>query len=367
MNKLNQKKLRVLYVLANYPQLSQTYIKNEIEAVLPYCDIEIVTLIGADSKTLKGKPYTGYKNHQPYSIERNFKRIVEKIKDFSPDVLHSHWINMAPLMTRLSSKTGIPYTIRAHSFDVLNQGGAQNHLIHLYNWFQNLPQFRGFKPDHVAKQINSKHCLGILSFPFTRPILESAGINPRKITECFPVVAYQKFLDRSKNGNRIMNIGACIPKKRMEDFIDLAKRLPELDFDLYSIGYQTQKIIDYNEKYDNPVNIISTLEPEVMPSEYKKHKWLVYTADRAFNTVGWPMAVAEAQASGVGVCLPNIRSDLKEYIGEAGYLYNSIQEVEKIISGDVPNEILERGFEQASKSDITVHVKLLMNLWTDRT
>ena len=37
------------------------------------------------------------------------------------------------------------------------------------------------------------------------------------------------------------------------------------------------------------------------------------------------MAIAEAQADGVGVCIPNIRPDIKEYVGEAGLIYDSIE------------------------------------------
>ena len=37
------------------------------------------------------------------------------------------------------------------------------------------------------------------------------------------------------------------------------------------------------------------------------------------------MAIAEAQAAGVGVCMPNIRPDIKEYVGEAGFVYDSIE------------------------------------------
>lgn len=366
MSNIKDKKLKVLYVLANYPQLSQTYIKNEIDTLANQYEIKIVALSGP-SLTTKKQPYTTYMNHQPYSLETRASQIIEIIKDFRPDVLHSHWLNMAPLVAILSRKTNVPYTIRAHSFDSLGHNDSTNYLKYLYNWLRNWPQFRGFKPQHIAIHINSENCLGVLTFPFTRPLLENAGISSRKIIECFPVIAYKQFLDKSPNGKRIMNVGACIPKKRMEDFIDLACKDRSRKFDLYSIGYETQRIVDYNNKKGNPVDILSVLEPEDMPREYKKHQWLVYTADKAFNTVGWPMAVAEAQASGVGVCLPNIRPDLQEYLGGAGYLYDSIDQVAEIIRNDVPDEIRELGFEQARKSDIESHIHLLTDLWTNGT
>jgi hypothetical protein len=113
----------------------------------------------------------------------------------------------------------------------------------------------------------------------------------------------------------------------------------------------------------DPVTIVPPVEPEHMLAEYKKHGWLVYTACRKTNTVGWPLAVAEAQAAGVGVCLPNLRPDLRDYLGGAGFLYDSIEEVRDIIAKPYPEEMRRAGFEQAKKSDVFRHGRLLLDLW----
>ena len=87
------------------------------------------------------------------------------------------------------------------------------------------------------------------------------------------------------------------------------------------------------------------IEPEEMPGEYKKHRWLVYTASRGIGTVGWPMAIAKAQASGAGV------------------LFNSVNEVAEIISKPFPEELREMGFKHGKKSDVFEHKAILTNLW----
>ena len=105
--------------------------------------------------------------------------------------------------------------------------------------------------------------------------------------------------------------------------------------------------------------------PHEMPKEYKRHQWLVYTGlvDQK-SDLGWSMAVAEAQASGVGVCYPNIRSDLADYVGDgAGHIYDSIEEVREIVRNPVPDDMREKGFAQAKKSDINVHKKTLTDIW----
>jgi hypothetical protein len=160
-----------------------------------------------------------------------------------------------------------------------------------------------------------------------------------------------------------MNVGACLPKKRMEDFLALAAAVPGRRFDLYALGYRSREIDKRNVEMGEPVHIVPPVEPEEMLAEYKKHAWLVYTADSERGAVGWPMAVAEAQAAGVGVCFPNLRPDLREYVGDAGFLYDSISEVADIIARPFPEEMRRKGFEQAKKSDVALHKTILTDLW----
>lgn len=179
-------------------------------------------------------------------------------------------------------------------------------------------------------------------------------------------MAWHRFHDRSANGEAVMNTGACLPKKKMEDFIELAAMTRDMKFNLYPLGFDVDKVSALNDSKGHPVEIMSPLHPNEMPFEYKKHRWLVYTASREKGTVGWPVSVAEAQASGVGACVPNLRPDLKQYVGEAGYVYESLAEARDIITKPFPEEKREMGFEHARKSDIGRHKEILTRLW-DRT
>jgi len=129
------------------------------------------------------------------------------------------------------------------------------------------------------------------------------------------------------------------------------------------MGYRSRDIDKLNETMGHPVNVVPSVEPDQMLQEYKKHEWLVYTASRDPGTVGWSLAVAEAQAAGVGVCFPRLRPDLNEYVGSAGYLYDSIDEVAEIINKPFPEEKRRRGFEHARRSDVARHKELLITLW----
>lgn len=343
-------KPRIMYILQEYPQISQTYIKCEIDALKDDYDIKVVSMV---------EPDIPYKNHMPYKFITDPGRIREEIEEFRPHVLHSHWLFLALTLGELSEQTGVPFTIRTHSFDSIPKKKVS--LFSPIRWFgkNNMPR-RTLKSIPI---INDDNCLGILAFPFVKPMLEKAGVKSAKIHESYPVVNYGIFHDTSPNGDAVMNIGACSPKKKMEDFLSLAKKMPEREFNLYAMGYQVDKMHSMNESMGNPVNVIPAIEPDEMPREYKKHNWLVYTACFERATVGWPMAVAEAQAAGLGVCLPNIRPDLREYVGEAGYIYDSIDEVPDIISKPYPEELRQIGFEHAKKSDINEHKVILTDLW----
>jgi hypothetical protein len=338
-----------MYILKNYPQISETYIKTEIEAVREVCDVRIIATKRANMPA---------KNHEPYRYTEDLGVICEAIEEFQPDVLHSHWFHSVKVLGKLARKTGVPFTVRGHSFDSI--------------WPEDESPFRHFpllsmfaQPSHIRraiKFIEDDFCLGLLTLPFARPRLERAGFPSAKLVNCFPVVNFKRFFDPQPNGSAIMNVGACIPKKRMEDFVELALRAPELEFNLYALGYKVAELQQFASARQSPVRFIPPVELEEMPAEYKKHRWLVYTAAPGGN-VGWPLAIAEAQASGVGVCMANIRPDLREYAGSMAFLYESLDEVVKVIRQPVPEEVRQSGFEQAKKSDVFQHRSLLFRLW----
>lgn len=343
------RRFRVMYILKNYPQISETYIKTEIEAVREVCDVHIIATKRANMPA---------KNHEPYRYTEDLGVICEAIEEFQPDVLHSHWFHSVKVLGKLARKTGVPFTVRGHSFDSI--------------WPEDESPFRHFpllsmfaQPSHIRraiKFIEDDFCLGLLTLPFARRRLERAGFPSAKLVNCFPVVNFKRFFDPQPNGSAIMNVGACIPKKRMEDFVELALRAPELEFNLYALGYKVAELQQFASARQSPVHFIPPVELEEMPAEYKKHRWLVYTAAPGGN-VGWPLAIAEAQASGVGVCMAKIRPDLREYAGPMAFLYESLDEVVKVIRQPVPEEVRQSGFEQAKKSDVFQHRSLLFRLW----
>lgn len=328
--------MKILFVVQEYPQISETYIKTEIEKLSESHEIEIIAL------SISDLPYRNRFPHIQLS-QSNQKNVVSYIKNFAPDIIHGHYLTTVPSLFKLAELLNIPFTVRSHSFDMLEKS------------YEQLQAFSAF--------LNHTLCLGMLVFPFLRPRLEAAGILPQKIVECFPVVNHRLFDDRSENGNQVMNLGAALPKKNMEDFLRLSTLMPEKTFNLYALGYKTEELKKTNDTLGGRVNFIPPIEPDDMLKHYKQHEWLVYTASSVVNKVGWPLAVAEAQAAGVGVCMQNVRPDLAEYVGDAGFLFKTIEEAAEIITKPFPADRREKGFELSKRSDISNHISCLTNLW----
>lgn len=329
-------------ILRGYPSIAQTYMTVEVDAVRNDYDLRIVNFeIPANIPV---------KKHHPFIEVDRPEGIRETIQEFKPQVIHTHYVHMTPMVAQLAEAAGIPFTTRTHSYETFD-------YVRKPSLPPPLNVFRGF-----ARSVNTDSCLGVLVLPFLRPHLERMGVRSDKLIDYNPGIHFKKFYDASPNGDAILNVGACVPKKKMKDFVELGQWVKK-PLNLYAVGHNAAALRKYNEELGSPVHIPDPAQPEEMPGIYKRHAWMVYTGCPKINTVGWPMAVSEAQASGCGVCFPNLRPDLKDYIGEAGFLYDSIREVPDLISKPFPQELRAKGFEQARKFDVEVTIKLLTNLW----
>jgi hypothetical protein len=343
---------KVMYLLSDYPALSETYIRTEIDAIARDHDVAIVARYEAN---------VPYRDHLPYTVERDRDAVCELVEDFRPDVLHTHWLVEAPMVHYVGTRTGVPFTVRTHSFDML-WGGRRSAVFNAVPGrmaaFAAPPQVRS-----AAQLLSDELCLGVIAFPFTWTRLRKLGVPDEKLRACYPVVNVRRFHDRSPNGDGVMDCGPAMRKKAMDDFLDLAEVVPERPFTLYAIDWDVDALEARNAKLHNPARIPGPIDHAEMPAEYKKQHWLVKTADAQHRTVAWPVSVAEAQASGVGVCMANLGSDLKEYVGPGGFLYDSIADARDIVAKPFPDELREASFEHAKKSDIETHRSVLTDLW----
>lgn len=334
-------KLRVLYLIQEYPQLSQTYVHEEVESLKNDYDIKILTW---------KRPNLLRKDPHPYEFIERPDQFLAKALAFKPHIMHSHYFHQIEVLEGMARQLRVPYTLRTHSFDILKP--------------------RQEKLAHLAKITHSPYCLRVLCFPDFKERLLRLGIPEDKLFSSWPVVNCKFFFNPEKPApkHKIMNVGAALDKKNYKGFIDLASLMQESgnEFNLYVMGYEKDKLVAYNESKGNPVKTITSVEYREMPAVYRAHDWLVYTGDPSLNTIGLPMAVAEAQSSGIGVCLqemPGRKEALLDYLGGAGFLFKTVEELPEILSKPYPDEMRLKGLENAKKSDINVHKVLLTEVW----
>ncbi len=344
-------KRKVVYLLFHYPSITEGYIESEIHAIAHEYDVLVIAV----DRNPTG--VTLYNNHSEYRYIYDDDDIVEAIKQFGANVVHAHRLFMLPRIAKICHRLDLPYTVRSHAHDAIPSKDPR-----VSEWMNEAPKV-------LPTLTSCSLCRGILAFPFARRNLENWGVKPRKIFDCYPVIDFQRFYDPSPNGTTVVNSGSYMPKKNMEDFLRLGKMMPDKNFKLYALSsrmHSIENLRSINLAMNSPVTIMSPVQPENMPREWKQAEWMVYTADREFANVGWPVSIAEAQAAGVGVCVPNIRPDIPDYVGKGGYTYSSLEEVAKIISQPFDQKRRELGFEQARKSDVFQHREILLNLWNNQ-
>ncbi|KAA3633672.1 MAG: PqqD family peptide modification chaperone [Proteobacteria bacterium] len=349
---------RILFLLTRFPQLSETYIKTEIAALRDDYDIAVVAFEDSNLR---------YRNHHPYRVARvrgntmqddisdAHGALAAAIEEFRPDILHTHYLNNVPIVAQMAERFDTAFTVRAHSYDVM----AREFRTAVGDGKPRPGAFLG----RVSHLLNDDRCLGALTFPYTLPAFATAGVHDDKVIPCYPVVDFSAFYDRSPNDEGFLNVEPCLPKKAVTDFIDLARLMPGSRFSLYGMGHQIDSVKAYNRDAGSPVTIEDTVEPEHMPAVYKQHDWLIYTASFNNGNVGWPLAVFEAQAAGLGVCIANLHPHVADQLGGGGFVYDAIGEVPAIVSQPYPDEMREAGFENAKKADIHRHKHLLTDLW----
>ncbi len=358
-------KPRILYFIASYPTFSETYMHEEILALRDRYEIEVISLEQSpyprrEAHSHRVIPYEGpdfiwgriERMDITFSLpaQRDFVEKVDVvIEDFRPDILHGHYLGMSLLLRHLAERHHIPFTIRSHSFDAVSEPPA--------------------KITVNCEAANSGWCERVLVLPPSRQRLLDAGLVPEKLVDCWPVMNFERFYNpepRPKTG-RVICAGPAIHKKAHREFIDLAAlmRGSGLTFDLYTRGELQEELKAYNSAVGNPANI-TYADPVDMGAVYPRYDWLVYTADKKINKVGSPLAVAEAQASGIGVCwqeLPGRRDEQLEYLAGAGFLYKSIEDVPAIISEPYPEEMRRAGFEAVRRCDIQATKHLISEAW----
>jgi glycosyltransferase involved in cell wall biosynthesis len=292
-------RLRVLYVLWHYPQLSETYIEAELRQMLRW---------GAEIEVWReAPPATPYES----DIVVHDGHLQDAINKVRPDVIHVHWLSYAQQQKKTLANAGIPVTIRLHGFDSY--------------------------PEHIAAMLANSWLRMIYGFPMH---VQQIPPNPR--LKAIPT-AFQSELfrpTRKKNRRLVVRAGAGLQSKDIPFFFELAKRLPDFRFVLCLVT------CNLNEHYIAELKELATssgspgeiridvprIEMATLMSEAGIYLHTMNLPGSAHSTpVGMPISVAEAMATGAYVLVREI-AELVDYVGDAGDGYVDIDHAVQLIS-----------------------------------
>lgn len=350
-------RLRVL-VLDN-PGDHGTTLANEIAAMGQDCDIRVLAMPGHPNRGP-----TRAEQRVADAMAGDLAHALAEIHAFRPDVLHAHALSQLWLIGQLAEMSGIPFTLRAQGPDllVLRPQGPSGMIRQILTG--GTPLSRRPPVVEALRRIQGGLCLGVLTLPCARPWLRRAGVDDHKLIDCWPATRFAALHDREPNGDGVLGLAGGAGTRAVPDIIKLARKVPQRPFTLFATPQASRELTRHLAADSASVRLVAPPDPDLARAELKRHRWLVVTQDAAPGGLMWPVIVAEAQAAGVGVCVPNLRPDLATYLGDgAGVLYDSIDELPGIVAGPVPDEMRERGFEQAKKSDVEEQRHLLSVLW----
>lgn len=287
--------MRVLYLLWNYPQISETYIATEI-AFAQKCGVEVHV-------------WSQINYHPQLEPQCMVHRgsLAEAIAAVGPDLIHIHYLVVAKRHLH-ELPPEIPVTIRGHSFD----------------WNPSVARELG---EHASVK-------RLYLFPH---FVAGMGGHPKAFA--LPV-AYDSTLHQQaavKDRNLVLRLAAGLPTKGLDDVLAVANRCPEFRFVLgISRAGGGEAFLDQltrlNSYVKDRVQILIDLTPHVAADLNRRAGIYLDTHDPKGHSFGMPISIAEAMATGsyvLSLDVPPARS----FIAEAGAFYKTPEEAATLIQG----------------------------------
>lgn len=284
--------MKVLYLLWNYPQLSETYVVAEIAFALSQgIDVRVLSTIVQKA----GVP-------EQCQVYRG--TLAEAIAAMRPDVIHIHYLVMAEKCVR-EIPAHIPVTVRAHSFD--------------------------WSPASCLELSNFAAVRKIYAFPhFARQVA-----HPK--VEALPVsYSSARFKTGDKDRKMVLRLSAGLPTKGLADFFAAAKELRHFRFVLgVARAGGAEHFIDVLRGM-NKEGLVEILDLRFdLPWEEAArltHQAGIYmdTSDPAGHLFGMPISIAEAMATGSYV-IARSSPAAREYLDLAGTTYDHVSDATNAI------------------------------------
>lgn len=194
--------MKVLYVLANHPQLSEMYVESEINFV--------------EKNGVETAVYSVRDPGAAYPVTRKVYRgetitLEHAAKDFKPDYVHFHWLTLVD--QHLHEVRDYKVTARGHSFDFnVNRVRQISSRANVQNLFL-FP--------HQAAMVKSDKVIAMpVGYDSSRYWYPGGSLMNRIFPEIIP----------EKNLKQVIRCCAARPNKGLTTFMEVAKMCPGFHF-----------------------------------------------------------------------------------------------------------------------------------------
>ena len=255
--------LRVLGCNEMFPLISETYIYDELQALV---------LNGAELAWYRDSPSVS-----PMPVpQKVYTDLETAIANFEPDLLFVHWASFAAFALPKIEATGLPWALRVHSFD--------------------------FDPPTIRRLMEHPTCVGAWAFPAHAREVSGALALPPLFTSAH---------DPALNGaarNIVMSASAGLPKKDWDLLLDAFNQLPDVDRRLIiaiTNGHEAvpSELAKRLAAYERPPLLQVNMQREAVIGMMCRAAALIYTLVPE-KKVAMPMSIVEGLCCGASVILP---------------------------------------------------------------
>jgi hypothetical protein len=283
--------MKILYALANHPQLSEMYVESELN---------FVEQSGVEVAVWGARPPGA-----PYEVSRKVYsgKLADAEGDFKPDFVHFHWMTFAESHL---AEVKSPITVRGHSFD--------------------------FNVSRVNKLQASENVKNIFLFPHQFESLpDKSKASPLNVG----YDSSRYYLTPNKNKNQVIRCCAARPSKGLFDFVKIAKLCPDFNFTVCVAEVAGDKtfvpsIKTFAKEQGSPAQVRANVPPDEMSELMRSSGIHLHTLDLP-QSVGMCVSVAEGMACG-NYSLTRNTIPLSQMIAGVGETFNTNEEAAKLIN-----------------------------------
>lgn len=289
--------LRVLWALWHYPQITEAYIRSDLEGARALgVEIEVWAEMDASVSHVN-------------DVKVHRGTLDEAIAAFRPHVVHTYWLSSALNYADTVHRHGLPHTCKVHGFEF------QDGLLRALEAHPATARMYLF--DHLRVRV-----------PWSSPKF-------RNSTSSFLPALYPPAPWQEKDRRLVLRTGAGLPTKGYRDFFAIAKACPQHRFVLV-IGRallresMIEEITGWRDEMQAPVEIKVSLQHEEVAALMAKAAIYLYTINPE-STFGMPVSIQEAMATGAWPLVRGL-DGARQYLGQAGALYHSPEQAAALIN-----------------------------------